>query len=396
LGADERVIEIDGLRGIAVSLVLIWHFFGALLPKHASPVVGVLAETLIFGRTGVDLFFVLSGFLIVGILVDRRDCTNYFGIFYARRSLRILPPYLLLIGIFWAITLQVSPSQYFNKDIPLWSYLTFTQNLNMAAMNAWGPSGASVTWSVAIEEQFYLACPLIVYMTPFRYLARVLLGVGLASILARGMSYLLVPENVFAPYVFTLFRLDGLCAGGLIALAYRDQETFAALMLRRRLLLRLLIVYAATIPAFLYALKLSLPATMYFWGHTYLTAFYSLVLLNVLTNIGSSQLALLRGTPLRAVGRISYGLYLFHPLFIALIFMVFRKSEKLATPFDALLLAVALVLSFAFCAASYNLVERRCLALGRRLRYSPVDADTRPTIEVVETTAGKPPAVASR
>lgn len=370
--SDQRIVEIDGLRGIAVSLVLVWHFIGAVLPKDGSRLTGVLGEIFIFGRTGVDLFFVLSGFLIIGILADRRDSANYFSVFYARRSLRILPPYLLLIGIFWAITEHASATNpYFNESIPLWSYLTFTQTWNMIEMNAWGPGGASVTWSVAVEEQFYLAFPLIVYLTPPRYLKWVLVSLGIASAIARAWCQLAFPENDFAPYVFMPLRLDGLCAGGLIALAYRDREVFGALIARRKLLLRLLLACAAMIPPFLYAIKLNLDANMYLWGHTYLTVFYSLALLNILTNLGSPRLQPLRGSALRAAGRISYGLYLFHPLFIALVFMAFHRGVRLASLTDAALLATALGLSVAFCTASFHLMERRCLAFGHRIRYRP-------------------------
>ena len=94
---DKRIPELDGLRGIAILLVLIWHFTGMLADPGQGAIQYLAWHFLIIGQSGVDLFFVLSGFLIVGILIDNRDSPNYFKTFYARRMLRILPAYLILV-----------------------------------------------------------------------------------------------------------------------------------------------------------------------------------------------------------------------------------------------------------------------------------------------------------
>lgn len=156
--SEKRIPELDGVRGIAILLVLLWHFTGMLVDPSQGDVQYLAWRYLIFGRTGVDLFFVLSGFLIIGILVDNRDSPNYLTTFYARRALRILPPYLILVGACWLLfkVLNARAEAYFGRELPLWSLLTFTQNWVMASTNSYGATLSGGTWSLAIEEQFYL------------------------------------------------------------------------------------------------------------------------------------------------------------------------------------------------------------------------------------------------
>jgi peptidoglycan/LPS O-acetylase OafA/YrhL len=158
------VPELDGIRGAAVLLVLVFHWFlseGGLvfLPQ---PIYNVL----LMGWSGVDLFFVLSGFLITSILIKERDADNYFKIFYVRRFCRILLLYfavlLLTLAVFY-LTLPVDSRNWlFGSILPVWSYLTFTQNLVMSATGTMGSKIIDATWSLVVEEQFYLTLPLIV------------------------------------------------------------------------------------------------------------------------------------------------------------------------------------------------------------------------------------------
>jgi peptidoglycan/LPS O-acetylase OafA/YrhL len=132
--SDRHVKELDGLRGIAVLLVLGWHFTGMLMNPADGPFQNAVWRFAIFGQSGVDLFFVLSGFLIIGILVDNRDTSTlvFFRTFYVRRALRIVPPYLLLVTAFASCTAIFGASYYLGRQLPLWSILTFTQNWIMA------------------------------------------------------------------------------------------------------------------------------------------------------------------------------------------------------------------------------------------------------------------------
>ena len=150
---SERVPELDGLRGIAIGLVLLHH---TLSPVPA------LKPFFDMCWSGVDLFFVLSGFLLGGVLLDHKDAPNLLRVFYTRRVCRILPLYFGLIAIYW-LALQ-APMPGFppwailflgQPFVPVWSCLTFTQNFYVATAGGLGATIISSTWSLAVEEQFY-------------------------------------------------------------------------------------------------------------------------------------------------------------------------------------------------------------------------------------------------
>src|SRR5437763_6300809 len=147
--------QLDGIRAIAVGLVLLAHC--VVVPSRGTLAWG-LRHTLSNGWIGVDLFIVLSGFLITGILLRERTELHYFRNFYVRRLLRIFPLYYLLLVILWI----AAPRLPFGPMYPAWTYFTYTSNLTAAfARVEWSPLGH--TWSVAIEEQYYLLYPWVVF-----------------------------------------------------------------------------------------------------------------------------------------------------------------------------------------------------------------------------------------
>ena len=114
-------------------MVLAWHFVGVMVDPGAAPWEFATYHALRLGRTGVDLFFVLSGFLITGIVLDRqRPARQFLLSFYLRRSLRVLPPYIALVGIFWALVAAGMNNRGVNDQTPFCYHLTFTQNWWMA------------------------------------------------------------------------------------------------------------------------------------------------------------------------------------------------------------------------------------------------------------------------
>jgi peptidoglycan/LPS O-acetylase OafA/YrhL len=367
--SERRIPELDGLRGIAVSMVLVWHFLGVMLAPELGYWAKALRHVLIFGRTGVDLFFVLSGFLIIGILVDQRQSSSLFSTFYARRSLRILPPYLMLFLAFWITVIVGVQNSVFGNQIPFWSHLTFTQNWIMALQNSYGPGGFSVTWSVAIEEQFYLLFPLIIILTPPRRLHFTLIALAVISASVRMLVYLLDPHNSFSPYVLTPCRLDALCAGGLIALLWRNDSCIRKLKSSRRMVTKRLLFFASGILFLLLAIVRDIDWHMYVWGHTYLTLLYGLALLVVLLSVDEQYSVGLRNRLLRGMGRLSYGLYLFHPLILGSVFLVAGRPAGIASLFDALLALFAFATTIFICWVSYRFIEAPCIRLGARFRY---------------------------
>lgn len=138
-----HIPELDGLRGVAIGLVIIWHYLPSLVHARPGTTASYLIATTRLTWTGVDLFFVLSGFLIGGILLDARQARNYFSVFYTRRFFRIIPIYVAVLLIFRGITMlqdatypdlaRAAPG----SNPPWYMYWTFTQNFWMAVASTW-------------------------------------------------------------------------------------------------------------------------------------------------------------------------------------------------------------------------------------------------------------------
>jgi peptidoglycan/LPS O-acetylase OafA/YrhL len=212
---------LDGLRGIAILLVLL-HHFTILSPATAFDARAV--QLPILGWSGVDLFFVLSGFLITGILIDARGSDRYFASFYARRTLRIFPLYYLVTFL----SLIVLPQARFWYDLlagpgappeqwPYWLYLT---NFAVAARERFLHGVLDIAWSLAIEEQFYLLWPAVVWLCPPRALGALCLAIVVGAPVAR-VAALASGVAPIPVYVLPFFRADALATGALLAWAAR-------------------------------------------------------------------------------------------------------------------------------------------------------------------------------
>ena len=211
---------LDGLRGIAIILVML-HPFTYYRPE--TGIDRVLAGVPLFGWVGVDLFFVLSGFLITGILLDTRGSKRYFTSFYARRTLRIFPLYYLVLFLA-LVVLPRFPSVHtvLAGDIemppqwPYWLYLTNFSVADRGFVHGW----VDVAWSLAIEEHFYLVWPLVIWLFPTRPVVWLCTGIFVAEVFARSYARA-IDMPVLPIYVVTWFRVDGLVVGALLAVAQR-------------------------------------------------------------------------------------------------------------------------------------------------------------------------------
>jgi peptidoglycan/LPS O-acetylase OafA/YrhL len=379
--SETRIYALDGLRGIAVIMVMTWHLTGSMVDRDGWG--GWLYAATIFGRSGVDLFFVLSGFLIIGILVDNKIAGNLIGVFFIRRCCRILPPYVALIAVFWLCYAIVGESAGFNTDLAPWSLLAqlgFGWNVLMSIFDGPIARGFSVTWSVDIEEHFYWVAPFVILLWPREKLWRLLLAIGLLSWLARAGVHLALPRFDNAPYMLTPFRLDGLCAGGLLAIGYRNGIFRMFASRYKTELLAAAIVGVATVPFMVASIRNDLNWHMYLWGHAYLDLVYVTVIAAVLFN--TERVGILKSVPLRLAGRYSYSLYLFHPLFLSLFFTLAKKPELVTNGQEAALTAGSLLATVVFCIVLFETVEKRFQALGHRFRYveSPTITVVRPAI----------------
>ncbi|MGA3067688.1 MAG: acyltransferase, partial [Tepidisphaeraceae bacterium] len=362
----KRVAQLDGVRGIAILLVLLWHYWACevRLAPHS-----LLAHVnLMFGITwsGVDLFFVLSGFLITGILLDHRGASNFFRVFYLRRLCRIFPLYFLVLGLYAALLLvlgsRASSAAFhwlFENRLPLWSYATFTQNFFMGHRGTYGGNWLGCTWSLAVEEQFYLVIPLLVYFLPRRAFAIVAIAAVVAAPLLRFLS-----PGLHA-FVDTPFRSDSLLSGALLALLVR-RPLLVSWIMERRGPLRML-----------FAFLLSGAGVMawrqdYFgvFRHSWLAMLYAAFILIAYLDTEPRLTRLLSSRVLVWFGRCSYGIYLIHMPVSGLLHGLFRHRppELLDWP-GAVLTLVSLAITLALAAASFRFLESPILRLGRRAKY---------------------------
>jgi peptidoglycan/LPS O-acetylase OafA/YrhL len=362
-GAPTRRHALDVLRGIAVLLVVTWHY----LPQPWTPVqngaLAAIRRVNALSWSGVDLFFVLSGFLIVGILIDNRLATNYFRTFYIRRFFRIVPLYVLvLVFAAFSIDWRTEWKSYL-------AHLIFQQNAVVASTGVWGLPRLEVTWSLAVEEQFYMIAPLVVRLARPRRLPLVLLGcIAVAPLFRVAMWAVLPPARApFAAMTLLPCRMDSLAVGALVAWTARDPAW------RRRLAERRLLMAAAAVAG---TLGVVIPiGAGWTWpsiyvstvGLSFIAMFYGVVLV-VFLRASAERLVtspLLR--PFTAAGIGAYSIYLFH--------FAIRETAYAAMPVRRNLLSWALygaVLVGANAVVAlccWTLVERPMIRRGHRARY---------------------------
>jgi peptidoglycan/LPS O-acetylase OafA/YrhL len=210
-----RILELDGFRAAAVLMIFGHHLFYGwpLDPAAFSWMPHTLVAAIAHGWLGVDLFFILSGFLITGILLDSRQSDHYFRNFYVRRTLRIVPLYFTCILVMYFA--YPGPAAYFGLS------LVFLANFHYQ-FGVSAPHGPSVFWSLAIEEHFYLLWPLLVRLLNRMSLFVFTLILVFGTPILRGIcAYLgMDPEQI---YIYSFFRFDGLALGAILALWVRSR-----------------------------------------------------------------------------------------------------------------------------------------------------------------------------
>lgn len=340
---QKRSLELDAVRGIAVLIVIIHNTPGT----YPFSLVQRLAAS---GWMGVDLFFVLSGFLITGILLESRESRNYFRNFYARRCLRIWPLYYaLLFCLFVAGPLiypQESAEVFSARSSPWWAYPLFLQNFLVSK-----PSRAAgflgVTWSLAVEEQFYLVWPWVVRYCSGKQLQRILISVICLSPLLR----LYLSSHGVDIYSNFFCRLDGLMAGGLLALLAHSPGFDGSKHIRA--------AWACLLAAAPLAIWMDVPANRWFVHSLAALAAVSFVYLTRYSGQERFR-AVMRNRFLVYTGTISYGLYLLHKFPVDL-------AKMLRWPDNPLFLTpIILTVSFGLAAISWSLWEEPFLALKAR------------------------------
>jgi peptidoglycan/LPS O-acetylase OafA/YrhL len=226
-GPGSHIPALDGIRGLAVLMVMVCHFAIAGLPE--TWVGSVVHRIVDFGGAGVDLFFVLSGFLITGILYDARNQPHYFRNYYMRRALRIFPLYYGFLIFFFFVVPRIRPftpamEKVAERQEWLWIYGT---NLIMAYEGRWIYDVDWLKlghfWTLAIEEQFYMVWPFLVFFLSRNALIRVCAGLIVTALLLRTGLVMYGARSVTIG-LFTLCRFDSLAIGALAAILIRGHQ----------------------------------------------------------------------------------------------------------------------------------------------------------------------------
>ena len=373
----DRIPALDGLRGVAVLLVMLYH-----------------ANLLASGWVGVQLFFVLSGFLITRVLLQAQSGASVARAslhFYLRRALRIFPAYFLYLLAGLALA-AISPWGLRTDAPGFWPAMIFVYNW----YRAWAPSAdlrwLDHLWSLSVEEQLYLLWPLLILGLRGRWRLCVLMALFLIAAVWRGLigagalPGLHPAAGAYAASILSPSHLDAAAAGALVCL------WAPWLQQRRHLGVAALAIGALALFAGMAAngwgvapvrshgawLTLGWPnslptAAQYVWGYSLLNLALAALLAWLVLRVPA--LPLLSSRVLRRVGLISYAAYLWHyPLAHALSPLVFRIAEASGWPLEACLLiwfpGYALVV-FLIAAASYRIVERPCLSYARRWAAAP-------------------------
>lgn len=367
---------LDGLRGLAILLVIA-HNVQLLEAPDMSAATKVVYTLLDMGWVGVQLFFVLSGFLITGILLDTVGHPHALLHFIVRRALRIFPLYYgVLLLLFVLLPLLDAQPQRYQADAPhqlwLWTYLS-----NWTAPLGMGPHSLPHFWSLAVEEQFYLVWPLLVYSlrTPLA-VARASLLVAVCGLLCR-VAMLQAGMSTDAVYSWTICRIDALALGGLAAACWRIpawaewvQANAKALLLGTVVMLTLTVLYNRGFPR-------TSPRGMTL-GYSVLALVFGALIYAAANQDSQAQpdvkpsrwwQRLMHWPALRSVGQYSYGMYVFHKplhdLFSAPVLASLGVHTEGHIALASLHVAGLSLVSYMVAWVSYHLVEQHFLRLKR-------------------------------
>jgi peptidoglycan/LPS O-acetylase OafA/YrhL len=360
-------------------MVLIYHYFVLHAETQVGSLAAYLQKYMHLTFAGVDIFFVLSGFLLGGVLLDQRRAGNVFRIFYLRRALRILPPYVLFLILF-AVALVLGPSTghpvtgwLLDDPFPFWSYGLNVQNFFMAAEGRFGPHFAGITWSLAVEEQFYLLFPLFVYWCSPRFFPAVVIALACAAPVLRGVLYFLAPEGGVAGFVLLPSRWDSLFLGVLAAWAIRSNGARLWANEHEALLRGAFVISVAGVALLPVIRATQFSLGMALFGHTLIAVAVALFLVHISRGQLPGMRKLLRFGPLCFLGQISYTVYLLHQAVRgSLAVLVFDGRLSIGSLGDFLATLLALAITILLAAATWYAFEARLIRFGHTFHYKKV------------------------
>lgn len=361
---NKHIPELDGLRGIAILMVIFFHYFGQFTPIFN------------WGWMGVDLFFVLSGFLITSRLIDTVNKPKYFFRFYRNRILRIFPLYFFVLICFYLLIrfgISEASSEKFGFYLTHWpQFFLFLQNWSFMAVPQLGENQLQHFWSLAVEEQFYLFWPFaILWFHKSKNLPRILYLLLLGVILLRTVIYFRHPESYLFYFYNTFCRMDGFIIGAMVYFIWiKRLKPFP-----KFLILPGLAAFFITLWISNNSLHSPLIAT---YGLTLIAFFFGGSVYSALRTKSKFYSFILTRKWLMYIGKISFGLYIFH--WIILRFLQGYLTVRILNYVDfntktASFIAVifCLVISFLVSMISFRFFESYFLSLKKKqLKISKV------------------------
>jgi peptidoglycan/LPS O-acetylase OafA/YrhL len=388
----KHVPALDGLRGIAVMLVVLCH---AALIKQGPVADRAVGAAMRLGWSGVDLFFVLSGFLITGILLASKGQPNYLRNFYARRTVRIFPLYYAVLAFTFFI-LPLFPrgfSELFGTVQDQSLYWLYLSNFAKFLHNGWEHSILSVTWSLAIEEQFYLVWPLIVLLCSRRTLVAIAVAAIITSVAMRGVMSSANVDHIMI-YAITFCRLDGLSVGALVALITFNNPRGTEIFSRWAWPIAGLMLLGIGFNMYWHKSAQWIHGPGQTFGYTIFAILYACVLIKgYLAKPGSMLHWSLTQRPLLLLGKYSYAIYLFHlPVQVVVANYIYGPEQFHSfggsfLPGQLLFVLISFPPCLLLAWLSWNLLEKPCLSLKR---FFPMDSIPAKADQLPPSTAPSP------
>lgn len=344
--------ELDGVRGVAALLVMVLHFFQQY--SYPGSTASILNKLSVIGQTGVDLFFVLSGFLITRILVETKNSEGFFSNFYMRRSLRIFPLYYFALVLSYYVIpfFKGLPIPQFSQQVYYWIYLQ-----NFSTTFDWDAVGPAHFWSLGVEEHFYLFWPLVVYLLTLRKLAICVFVLIVTSFIAR---IIMILQGIDV-YYFTLTRFDSLAIGAFLTLL--ELKGVLNIENSKKFLLAMLV---SSVPIIMLWVSFGGGGVNFIQitKPLMIAAFCFLLLGYIVSSSENNLLKKILNTKLLSyTGKISYGLYVYHPFLFVLI------SGSIKTGSFLLDFSLNFLLCYVVATLSFYLFENKVLKFKRFFEY---------------------------
>lgn len=363
MNQSARILPLDGLRAIAITLVVLNHYFCHLTFRGSD----FLRPIFRLGWTGVDLFFILSGFLVGGILLQNKSATNLLPVFFARRALRILVPYFVfLIG-------AIATTYLFHIPFAAYRWIPFAlplQPLYFAITNHFPIPYLNPTWTLGLEECFYVLLPIALLTASEKTIVR-FCKIGIFAFPLFRLALYSYSTKFYS--LCMVLRPEGLLMGLLLAHEWRNAEARKQLATQKNKLFWIWLI-TGTFSIVTCNNHDSFP-THYTTGVLYtLTAcFYcTSVMLVLLAKPQALITRFLSWEPMRYVGQISYMIYLLHML---VYFWVTELTSDYSVPGGIKCGLITLGL----CALSWSLMEKKLIQFGHTFQYATKKQTTKPT-----------------